>query len=165
MLLSFRTLHDRPPNLLPTALALFPHRCRILHQTLIEVHRSYERLQKRIFRDLEIISYPHTVLIKERDDHHDLQLVPGSGEGQNLRNKSLVWSGSGCANQRGQATGLFGISSHWRVLMTHGFFHPFRCQRCSCPLVFQLGVGSDPLPSGYLMNFSWLNASLCLSMK
>jgi len=97
---------------LPTALTSFHDRCQIPHQTLIEVHRSYERLQKRISRDLEIISYPRTVLIKERYDHHDLQLVPGSGEGQNLRSKSLVWSGSGPPIN---ADRLLGYSAYHRI--------------------------------------------------
>ena len=69
------------------------------------------------------ICYPRTVLIKGRVDRYGHQLVPGSGEGQNTRNKSIV--GAEADRQSKQmATGP----------VRHSVSHALFAQGCSCPL-------------------------------
>jgi len=48
---------------------------------------GFRQLQRYTLCDLEIISYPHAVLVKSLVDIIYLQLVTGSGEGQNLANE------------------------------------------------------------------------------
>ena len=72
--------------------------------------------------DLETIAYPRTVLIKGRVDRCGPQLVPGSGEGQNTRNKSII----GAEADRQSTAKVAGSRRHSvsRALFAQG---------CSCP--------------------------------
>ena len=54
----------------------------------ISKQMGYRRLRSYKYdRDLEILTYPHTVLVKVLVDDNHLQLVSGSGEEQNQINE------------------------------------------------------------------------------
>jgi len=71
---------------------------------------GFRQLQRYTLCDLEIISYPHAVLVKSLVDIIYLQLVTGSGEGQNLTSEPKArWIFKGARRTANQAQGLPGV--------------------------------------------------------
>jgi hypothetical protein len=156
-----------PSDLLLTVPSFFHHRC---EDSAPNTYRGSSRLRQdckdTFLCDLEIISYPRTVLIKRRGYETHPQLVPGSGKGQNLLQQVFVGAGW-TANQTLQATGQYRHSiSNSTFLVYTGALVPERDDvACSYPYMFQLGVRSNPSPHCHRKNFCWSNASLFFRIK
>ena len=123
----------------------FRHRCRFCTKHVSRFTPSYTGLQGTAPCDLETISYPRTVLIKGRVDRCGPQLVPGSGEGQNTRNKSTV----GAEADRQSTAKVAGSRRHSvsRALFAQGCSCPLKRRRLVLvPVWFQLGVRLIRLP-------------------